>query len=72
MTSLEVHLYGEHVGNLIGGSWRDFDFIATRAGMNTFGAGSTVMSEAVPLLALQPRGKVAVVGTSLTSCFLRA
>ncbi len=57
MTSLEVHLYGEHVGNLVGDSWRDFDFIATRAGMDTFGAGSTVMSEAVPLLALQPRGK---------------
>jgi serine/threonine-protein kinase HipA len=57
MTSLEVHLYGIHVGNLDGESWRDFDFHATPIGLETFGAGSTIISESVPLLALPPRGK---------------
>jgi len=57
MTSLEVHLYGIHVGNLDGESWRDFDFRATPIGLDTFGAGSTIISESVPLLALLPRGK---------------
>jgi serine/threonine-protein kinase HipA len=57
MTSLEVHLYGIHVGNLDGDSWRDFDFSATSVGLETFGAGSTIISESVPLLSLPPRGK---------------
>lgn len=27
MPNLEVRLYGTHVGDLVGGSWRDFDFV---------------------------------------------
>lgn len=57
MPSLEVHLYGAHVGDLVGDSWRDFDFVATEAGVRRFGVGSTVLSESVPLLPRQPRGK---------------
>lgn len=59
MPSLEVHLYGVHVGDLVGKSWRDFDFVATDAGVRDFGVGSTVLSESVPLLPRQPRGKAA-------------
>lgn len=59
MPSLEVHLYGVHVGDLVGGSWRDFDFVSTNAGVRAFGLGSTVLSESVPLLPRQPRGKAA-------------
>lgn len=57
MSSLEVHLYGVHVGDLVGESWRDFDFLTTNAGVRKFGLGSTVLSESVPLLPRQPRGK---------------
>ena len=57
MPSLEVHLYGIIVGELIGDSFRDFDFVANREAINKFGVGSTVLSESVPLLPLQPRGK---------------
>ncbi|MFA7325016.1 MAG: HipA N-terminal domain-containing protein, partial [Candidatus Nanopelagicales bacterium] len=57
MPSLEVHLYGAHVGDLVGDSWRDFDFVPTEAGVRRFGVGSTVLSESVPLLPRQPRGK---------------
>lgn len=29
MPDLEVHLYETHVGDLVGDSWRDFDFVPT-------------------------------------------
>ena len=59
MPSLEVHLYETHVGDLVGDSWRDFDFVATIAAIDRFGVGSTVLSESVPLVPRQPRGKAA-------------
>lgn len=59
MPELVVHLYGELVGQLVGDSWRDFDFEASASGIQRFGLGSTVLSESVPLLAQQPRGKAA-------------
>lgn len=59
MPDLEVHLYETHVGNLVGDSWRDFDFVATPAAVDRFGVGSTVLSESVPLVPHQPRGKAA-------------
>lgn len=59
MPDLEVHLYETHVGNLVGDSWRDFDFVATPAAVERFGVGSTVLSESVPLVPHQPRGKAA-------------
>ena len=57
MPSLEVHLYETHVGDLVGNSWRDFDFVAMGAAIDRFGVGSTVLSESVPLVPRQPRGK---------------
>jgi serine/threonine-protein kinase HipA len=59
MPSLEVHLYETHVGDLVGDSWRDFDFVATNTAIERFGVGSTVLSESVPLVPHQPRGKAA-------------
>lgn len=59
MRSLEVHLYGVHVGDLVGESWRDFDFVSSNVGVREFGLGSTVLSESVPLLPHQPRGRAA-------------
>jgi serine/threonine-protein kinase HipA len=59
MPELSVHLYGEVIGHLVGDSWRDFDFVASDSGIQRFGLGSTVLSESVPLLAQQPRGKAA-------------
>jgi len=59
MPSLEVRLYEIHIGNLIGESWRDFDFVATDEGVERFGVGSTVLSESVPLVPRRPRGKAA-------------
>lgn len=59
MPRLEVHLYGTHIGDLVGESWRDFDFAATTQAVERFGVGSTVLSESVPLVPRQPRGKAA-------------
>jgi len=57
MPRLEVHLYETHVGDLVGHSWRDFDFVATSEAIERFGVGSTVLSESVPLVPRQLRGK---------------
>jgi len=57
VSSLEVRLYETHIGDLIGESWRDFDFVATDEGVERFGVGSTVLSESVPLVPRRPRGK---------------
>jgi serine/threonine-protein kinase HipA len=59
MPDLEVHLYETHVGDLVGDSWRDFDFVPTAEAVERFGVGSTVLSESVPLVPRQPRGKAA-------------
>jgi serine/threonine-protein kinase HipA len=57
MPRLEVRLYETHVGDLLGDSWRDFDFVPTTEAIERFGVGSTVLSESVPLVPRQPRGK---------------
>ena len=59
MASLEVHLYLTHIGDLVGDSWRDFDFVATSPEIDRFGVGSTVLWESVALVPHQPRGKAA-------------
>ena len=59
MASLEVHLYETHIGDLVGDSWRDFDFVATSPAIDRFGVGSTVLWESVALVPHQPRGKAA-------------
>lgn len=59
MPSLEVRLYGATIGHLVGQSWRDFDFVTLPEAMDRFGIGSTVLSESVPLVEHQPRGKAA-------------
>ena len=59
MPSLQVVLYGTVVGALVGDSWRDFDFVTSSEGLDRFGIGSTVLSESVPLVLRQPRGKAA-------------
>lgn len=59
MASLEVYLYETHIGDLVGNSWRDFDFVATSPAIDRFGVGSTVLSESVALVPHQPRGKAA-------------
>ena len=48
MAELEVHLYGQLLGHLLGE--RDkFDFIAAPAALTRFGVGSTILSLAIPL-----------------------
>lgn len=59
MPRLEVHLYETPIGDLVGESWRDFDFVPTADAIERFGVGSTVLSESVPLVPRQPRGKAA-------------
>jgi serine/threonine-protein kinase HipA len=57
MADLVVHLYGTHIGDIVGKDARTFDFRATPAGRSTFGLGSTVLSESVPLEAIANRGR---------------
>lgn len=57
MANLEVRLYGVTVGHLTGGSWRTFDFVTSQEGIDHFGIGATVLSESVPLVVHQPRGR---------------
>ena len=51
---LRVELYGTVVGTL-GGSARDFDFTPSTEGIDRFGANSTALSVAIPLLPQQRR-----------------
>lgn len=59
MADLRVELYGQLVGRLTGADWRTFDFATDRTAFNTFSLGSTVLSESVPLDAIQSRGRAA-------------
>ncbi len=45
MADLRVELYGELVGHLVGADRRIFDFIADKHAIETFGLGSTILSE---------------------------
>lgn len=49
MADLRVELYGELVGYLVGQDRRAFDFVASRNAIDTFGLGSRILSESVPL-----------------------
>jgi transcriptional regulator with XRE-family HTH domain len=48
MADLRVELYGELVGHLVGTDRQTFDFVATKNAIDTFGLGSTILSESVP------------------------
>lgn len=58
MADLRVELYGELVGRLVGTDRRSFDFVADPQAIETFGLGSTMLSESVPfeLVANRSRG----------------
>ena len=57
MADLRVELYGQLVGHLVGTDWRAFDFRATREGVERFGLGSTILSEAIPLELVPTRAR---------------
>lgn len=57
MADLRVELYGELVGHLVGVDRRTFDFVAERNAIETFGLGSTILSESVPFDLIANRGK---------------
>jgi serine/threonine-protein kinase HipA len=48
MADLRVELYGELVGHLVGANRRTFDFVTHANAIETFGLGSTMLSESVP------------------------
>lgn len=54
MADLVVELYGTRVGTLTG-TWRTFDFVATRSAVEEFGIDSTILSVAIPLAAVPTR-----------------
>lgn len=57
MADLRVELYGHLIGHLIGKDWRTFDFRTDRAAFEHFELGSTVLSESIPLDAVQNRSR---------------
>lgn len=57
MADLRVELYGDLVGHLVGTDWRTFDFRATREGVERFGLGATILSEAIPLELVPTRAR---------------
>lgn len=56
MSDLVVELYGEPVGRLSGSS-ATYDFVAAPEAIETYGLDSTVLSLAVPLAPVAPRGR---------------
>ncbi len=59
MPELRVELYGELVGHVVGVSGRTFDFVTHANAIETFGLGSTVLSESVPFDLVANRGRAA-------------
>ena len=59
VADLRIELYGHLIGHLIGKDWRTFDFRTDRAAFEHFELGSTVLSESVPLDAVQNRSRIA-------------
>jgi serine/threonine-protein kinase HipA len=55
MVELQVELYGQPIGRLVGNDWRDFYFDADIAAVEEYGIGSIVLSEAIPLLVKRNR-----------------
>ncbi|MFD7077952.1 type II toxin-antitoxin system HipA family toxin [Nocardioides sp. NPDC059952] len=56
MSDLVVELYGQPIGRLAGSS-TTYDFIASAEAVETYGLDSTVLSLAVPLAPVAPRGR---------------
>lgn len=56
MSDLVVELYGEPIGRLVGSS-ATYDFVASADAVETYGLDSTVLSLAVPLAPVAPRGR---------------
>lgn len=59
MGDLRVELYGVHVGDIVGTDSRTFDFVTSRDAFTVFPLGSRVLSESVPLVPIQNRGRAA-------------
>ncbi len=59
MADLRVELYGELVGHLVGVDRRSFDFIVNKNAIDTFGLGSTILSESVPFDLVANRSRAA-------------
>ena len=57
MAELRVELYGEIIGHLVGANRRTFDFATYANAIETFGLGSTILSESVPLDLVVNRGR---------------
>lgn len=58
MSELAVHLYGVHMGALVG-EWRNFDFAVSNEAIRAFGIDSTIMSMAIPLAPIPNRARKA-------------
>ncbi|MFE6647286.1 type II toxin-antitoxin system HipA family toxin [Nocardioides sp. NPDC057772] len=56
MSDLVVELYGDPIGRLVG-SGATYDFVASAEAVETYGLDSTVLSLAVPLAPVAPRGR---------------
>ncbi|OIJ27814.1 type II toxin-antitoxin system HipA family toxin [Nocardioides luteus] len=56
MSDLVVELYGEPIGRLAG-STATYDFVASVEAVETYGLDSTVLSLAIPLAPVAPRGR---------------
>jgi serine/threonine-protein kinase HipA len=59
MADLRVELYGVLVGHLVGTDRRVFDFLTHPTAIETFGLGSTILSESVPFDLVANRGRTA-------------
>ena len=57
MGDLRVELYDVHIGDVVGTDWRAFDFITSNDAFESFALGSTVLSESIPLVPVQNRGR---------------
>jgi len=59
VADLRVELYGELVGHLVGTHRRTFDFVTAKNAIDTFGLGSTILSESVPFDLISNRSRAA-------------
>lgn len=57
VADLRVELYGELVGYLVGTDRRTFDFSTVKNAIDTFGLGSTILSESVPFDLVRNRSR---------------
>jgi len=59
VADLRVELYGQLVGHLVGTDRRTFDFVTAKNAIDTFGLGSTILSESVPIDLVSNRSRAA-------------